>query len=86
MPHKIEIGVEPLAVRPRDACTMLGIGLTHLYALIERGEISSYLDGAARKITTSSIREYVERRLEASGSTRHRRPGRPCNKADRPTP
>lgn len=53
--------LEPLVVRPRDACKLLACGRTHLYALIAANEIESFCDGRTRKITLASIRKYVER-------------------------
>jgi excisionase family DNA binding protein len=55
---------EALVVRPKRACQMLSIGQTRLYELLNRGELEAYRDGAARKITTRSIRGYIERQLE----------------------
>lgn len=55
---------EPLVVAPRTACHMLSCGLTRLYELIGTGELESYRDGASRRITTRSIRAYVDRRLD----------------------
>jgi excisionase family DNA binding protein len=57
---------EALVVRPKTACQMLAIGVTRLYELVAAGELESFKDGAARKITTRSIRGYVERQLERS--------------------
>jgi excisionase family DNA binding protein len=57
---------EVLVVRPKTACQMLAIGVTRLYELVAHGELESYKDGGARKITTRSIRGYVERQLERS--------------------
>ncbi|MBL1258005.1 helix-turn-helix domain-containing protein [Methylocystis sp. Sn-Cys] len=51
----------PLVVSPRDACVMLDIGPTKLWALINSGEVESYLDGSRRKIIVASIQRYVER-------------------------
>jgi len=58
---------ERLVVSPRGACTMLSIGITHLYQLIAARELDSYLDGRARKITVASIHRRIARRLAASG-------------------
>lgn len=60
---------EPLAVSPRQACLLLGVGNTRLYQLIENGELQSYLDGRARRITVESIRRRVARLLAAAGAT-----------------
>jgi excisionase family DNA binding protein len=57
---------EALVVRPKAACQMLAIGVTRLYELVAAGELESFKDGASRKITTRSIRGYVERPLERS--------------------
>jgi excisionase family DNA binding protein len=54
---------EPLVVSPREACRLLSIGNTHLYDLIAKGEVESYLDGRARRITMESIRRRIARLL-----------------------
>jgi excisionase family DNA binding protein len=79
MPPRIQIDVEPVAVRARDACRMLGCGLTHLYRLMAAGEIEGFRDGAARKISVASIRRYIEQRLSEEAA---RRPGRPSRKPE----
>jgi excisionase family DNA binding protein len=61
--------LEPLAVSPRQACLLLGVGNTHLYQLIGNGELQSYLDGRARRITMESIRRRVARLLSAAGAS-----------------
>ena len=66
-----------LAVPPRVAAQMLGYGLTHLYKLLNAGELESYLDGGARRVLVSSITGYIERKLEASSKPARRGPGRP---------
>ena len=53
--------LEPLAVSPRQACLLLGIGNTRLYELIEAHELEAYHEGRARRITMRSIRERVAR-------------------------
>jgi excisionase family DNA binding protein len=71
---------DPLVVRPREACRLLALGNTRLYQLIGAGELASYRDGRARRITMASIRAYVARHLpEGTGSTQPspRRRGRP---------
>jgi hypothetical protein len=57
---------EPLAVKPRRACQMLDCGITRLYELMNSGALVSFKDGGSRKITTASIRAYIDRHLEAS--------------------
>jgi hypothetical protein len=75
--------VERLLVRPRDAWRMLGCGNTHGYALLNTGELESFLDGRARKITTASIHSYIAKKLaEATSTSLPRRRGRqrkPCS-------
>ena len=61
---------EPLAVSPRHACLLLGIGTTRLYQLIGNGELESYLEGTARRILTASIHSYVARKVAASKTDR----------------
>jgi hypothetical protein len=58
---------EPLVVSPRRARRMLDCGNTRLYELIAARELETYKDGKSRKITVRSIKEYIARRLEASG-------------------
>jgi excisionase family DNA binding protein len=60
--------LEPLAVSPRQACLLLGVGNTRLYELIGNGELVAYKDGRARRVTMQSIRDRVAR-LSAAGAT-----------------
>jgi excisionase family DNA binding protein len=73
--------VEPLAISPRQACRLLGIGNTRLYELIAAGELVSYHEGRARRITMASIRARHARQLGASARNdtkpQPRRRGRP---------
>ena len=75
--------VEPLLVRPRDAWRMLGCGNTRGYALLAAGELVSFLDGRARKITVQSIHQYIARKIAVAGAAepatapQPRRRGRP---------
>jgi hypothetical protein len=57
----------PLVVRPMQACAMLSIGLTRCYELMNAGELESFKEGKSRKITVSSIRAYIDRRMGARG-------------------
>jgi excisionase family DNA binding protein len=59
----------PLVVPPRQACQMLSVGLTRLYELLHEGALESYRHGRSRRITTKSIRAYIERQIAASPST-----------------
>jgi len=61
--------LEPLVVRPRAAWRLLGCGNAYGYRLIAAGELESYLDGRARKITMASIRRRIERQIAAAKTT-----------------
>jgi excisionase family DNA binding protein len=70
--------LEPLAVSPRQACLLLGVGNTRLYELIGAGELEAYHEGRARRITVRSIRERVARLAAAAPqAATGRPPGRP---------
>jgi excisionase family DNA binding protein len=58
---------EPLVVRPRVAWRLLDCGNAYGYRLIAAGELESYRDGRARKITVESIHRYIKRRLADGG-------------------
>jgi excisionase family DNA binding protein len=76
---------EPLVVSPRDACTLLGIGNTRLYAILKSGELESYHDGSARRITLASIQKYIADRIDAdTGKRRRGRPPGSKNKKSEP--
>jgi excisionase family DNA binding protein len=78
--------LEPLSVSPRHACMLLGIGNTRLYELIGAGELESYHEGRARRITMRSIRERITR-LTATTQTQAAMPrplGRPRKNAVTP--
>jgi excisionase family DNA binding protein len=82
--------LEPLSVSPRRACLLLGVGNTRLYQLIRDGELSTYHEGRARRITMESIRARVSRlagRKDNSANPPPRRRGRPSkSNADRVLP
>jgi excisionase family DNA binding protein len=71
----------PLAVSPRAAAVMSGCGLTKIYELIASGELESYRDGTARKITTRSIRARIERLLAQAQSSQPERRNGPATEA-----
>jgi excisionase family DNA binding protein len=58
-----EVSLEPLVVRPRTAWRMLDCGNAYGYRLLASGELESYRDGRARKITVESIHRYINRKL-----------------------
>jgi len=55
--------VEPMVVRPKQACILLGCGPTRLFDLLNAGELESYRDGRSRLITLDSIKRRVARLL-----------------------
>jgi excisionase family DNA binding protein len=68
--------IEPLAVSPRQACLLLGIGTTRLYELIRDRDLVAYHEGRARRITMESIRARVARLIGAGGSEETPQPSR----------
>jgi hypothetical protein len=60
---------EPLAVSPRRTAFLLDCGVTRVYELINSGELESYKDGSARKVTTRSIHARIDRLLRATART-----------------
>ena len=59
-------GIDPLVVRPNKAMRLLDCSRVYLYELINTGELESYRDGAARKITMRSIHARIERKVRES--------------------
>ena len=55
--------VEPMVVRPKQACILLGCGLNYHYDLLNKGELESYQDGRSRLITLASIKARIARKL-----------------------
>ena len=58
----------PLAVPPLEAARLLSLGMSHLYELMRTGELVSYRDGRARRITMASIQEHMARQLAADSA------------------
>jgi excisionase family DNA binding protein len=55
-----QTSLQPLAVAPREACKLLSVGISTVYALMRSGELDSYADGKRmRRITTASIHAYT---------------------------
>jgi hypothetical protein len=67
-----EVFVGPLAVSPKKAGVMLDLGQTSIYALIKNGELETYQEGRARKITMRSIRARIERKIAESAASPER--------------
>jgi hypothetical protein len=55
--------LEPLGVPPTVGFGIVGCGMTAGYGLIAAGELETYKIGRATRITMSSIRAFIERRL-----------------------
>jgi hypothetical protein len=72
-PRKSAMAVEALVVRPAEAWRMLGCGPTYGYELLEAGELDSFTDGGARKITVESIKRYIAKRLAVSRTAKVRK-------------
>jgi excisionase family DNA binding protein len=66
--------LEPLIVKPREACKMLSCSHKKLYQLLADGELESFKDGRSRKITVASIKRRIARQL-ASARPNLKRPG-----------
>jgi len=60
------LDVEPLLVRPTKAMQLLNCSREFLWGLIATGELESFRDGAARKITMRSIHARIERKIRES--------------------
>jgi excisionase family DNA binding protein len=80
---RIAAPIEPLVVPPKEACQLLRVGLSKLYALIRTNEIESYLDNGKRRIPTKSLHEYIRakmgeprRMLDRPGNPATRRPSK----------
>lgn len=57
--------MEVLAIAPKDAFAAIGVGVTKGYELINSGELESFKVGRSTRVTTDSVKAYVERRLAA---------------------
>jgi hypothetical protein len=80
-PRKSATAVEPLVVRPAEAWRMLGCGPTYGYELLGRGELDSFVDGGARKITVDSIKAYIAKKLATCATAKVRRSPRTASAA-----
>jgi hypothetical protein len=54
-----------ILVKPKRAAEIIDCGLTRIYELMANGELVSFKDGASRKITMDSLRDYVDRKIAA---------------------
>lgn len=53
--------VEPLALSPKDAATVLGVSRAHIYDLLQKREIESRLSGSRRLVDYQSLQAYYSR-------------------------
>lgn len=60
--------IEPLLLTCEEAAAKLGIGITKTKSMIASGELRSIRIGRLRRITASSVNEYVQiKELRESG-------------------
>lgn len=57
---------EDFLLTPDEACALLGIGRSHLQAMLKRGEIRSITIGKLRRIPRVALDAWLQERLEAS--------------------
>lgn len=57
-----------LVVSPKKAASILDVGLTRVYELINEGAIESYRDGKSRKLIVASLKAYIARQIEAEAT------------------
>ncbi|HZR74558.1 helix-turn-helix domain-containing protein [Bradyrhizobium sp.] len=62
----------PLVASPNQAMKVIQVSRKKLYELINAGELESYTEGTARRITVKSIANYVDRRLAREAERRGR--------------
>ncbi|MEM1051166.1 MAG: excisionase [Pseudomonadota bacterium] len=55
--------MEPLGIKPSDAFAAIGCGKTKGWELIGDGELETFKIGSATRVTTESVRAYVERQV-----------------------
>lgn len=58
---------KPAVVRPKNAAIILNVSHKKLYELIKAGDLVSYTEGSARKITMASIEAYIARKVAEAG-------------------
>lgn len=56
--------MKQIAVPPKVAFGMIGVGTTKGYELINQGDLDAFKIGRATRITTASIEAYVDRQLK----------------------
>jgi excisionase family DNA binding protein len=53
-------GLRPIAVRIKDACSLSGLGLTSIYALLKEGKLEGLTVGRRRLITYASLENLLK--------------------------
>ena len=53
---------EPETLSSPDACKFLGIGRSHLWALMQRGELAYVMIGKRRLIRLATLRKFLDDR------------------------
>jgi excisionase family DNA binding protein len=74
--HKSRHFVAPLCVPPLEVARLLSCGLSHIYTLMDNGELEAFSSGRARRVTTKSIEAYVARQLAKAGDPAEPAPAR----------
>lgn len=59
-PRESRTSIEPLAVSPQDASTMLGVCLATIYNRMASGELPSTQLGRRRLIPVAAIRQIID--------------------------
>ena len=55
--------MDTLATTPKEAFAAIGVGNTKGWELISSGQLEVFKIGRATRVTTASVRRFVERRL-----------------------
>jgi excisionase family DNA binding protein len=63
-PRRNRDNIEPLAVSVKAARKLLSLSHKHVYTLLNSGELESYKEGKARRITIKSIHRLIASRLK----------------------
>jgi excisionase family DNA binding protein len=57
--------MEPIALPPKEAFAVIRVGVTKGYELINSGELQTFKIGRSTRVTTDSLRAYVERQMHS---------------------
>ena len=71
-----KIEPRPIAIPPKEVCRLLRYGPTRVYKMIRDRELESFIDGGSRRVLTTSVDAYVQRRLAASHGTPRENPSK----------